>query len=385
MSTGSVVGHSSLRRIDSIEGMRGILSVIVVIGHVNANLALWFWGCMEVFFAISGYLIGTIALRYRDSPDFWSVYLLRRALRIWPLYFVVLLSCVGIDVLGFGAEGAGLHTLGSGTIRDLFFVQNTELYFERYPEPKIIGGGYPSTFHHSWSVALEEQFYLVAPWIAWALAALVTRLRMKPLRLAGIVIAFLALCVALRATGVTWWVLLGRMDAFAIGTLAACFMSVQPDVVSPVCLRLIRTGFVVLSTVTAAYMLAYYVPRPYAFSLRSAYEWRHYLGVTLFALFGGMLILSCVTQAFPRLLSPLEWGVFQFLGRLSYSTYLWHVPILVLIRDRAWYARGVPHGFHAIVMLLIVIPFAYLSYRLIEQPPQRHKPRFAAPVVMPGR
>lgn len=367
---------SPLNRVSAIEGVRGVLSVIVVVGHVNANLALWFWGCMEIFFAISGFLIGSIALRYRHALGFWCTYLARRALRIWPLYFVVLAFCVGTDLVRGEILSDGSVDIGRGALQDLFFVQNAEMYGQRFPDPQLHGGGYPSMFHHSWSVAIEEQFYLFAPWLAWGLAALLRRIGPSRLRIAGAVLLFLCACVAVRASGISWWILLGRLDAFVLGVLVACLLERREPGLSMATQRLIRRGFVMIAAVTAVFALTYYLPQLYVYSTRSQYEWRHYLGVVVFALFGSALVVVCVTDSLPRLLAPLNWKIFQLLGKIRYSTYLWHVPVLLLVKDLDWYHRGVPMGLHLPVLLILVFAVSVVSFHLIESPPLRHKPRF---------
>lgn len=375
------MSEASLRRVHAIEGIRGVLSVIVVAGHVNANLALWFWGCMEVFFAISGYLIGTISLRYRDSPNFWRTYLARRALRIWPLYFVVLSFCVGADLIRAAYFGDSTVGIGLGTLRDVFFLQNTEMYGQRFPEPSLVGGGYPSMFHHSWSVAIEEQFYLFAPWLTWAVVAGVRRLNGSRMRLAAGIAAVLIICVGIRALGISWWVLLGRLDAFVLGVLVACLLerSDRGGLVPQV--PMIRRAFLACSVAAAGFALSYYVPDTYVYSLNSQYQWRHYLGVVVFALFGAALVAACVTRSFPRLLAPLGWRALQFLGKISYSTYLWHVPILLILKDLAWYRDEIPMGFHLPALFAIVLLASTISFHLIELPFIRFKPRFMPPMV----
>lgn len=367
----------SLQRVDAIEGVRGVLSVIVVAGHVNASLVLWFWGCMEIFFAISGYLIGSIALRYQGCPDFWPTYLARRTLRIWPLYFVVFGFCVVVDLIQAYWAGTSGSPIGAGAVRDLFFLQNTELYAERYPDPPLVGHGYPTMFHHSWSVAMEEQFYLLAPFLAWAIAAGLRRCALSARKLALCIALVLAGCIMIRVAGVSWWLLLGRLDAFLLGTIVACLSNSRGPARLEDKVATTRAAFVVMSAIAAGFMLAYYVPQRYEYRLRSAYEWRHYLGVAIFALFGATLIAACITRSFPRLLAPLEWPAVQYLGKVSYSMYLWHVPLLILFKRCDWYVNGVPRGFHLPVFLAIMVLVSHVSYQLIERPFIERKPRFA--------
>lgn len=369
-------GAATAGRIEAIEGLRGVLSIIVVIGHINMNFALWFWGCMEIFFAISGYLIGTIAIRHRAASNFWPTYLARRILRIWPLYFTVLASCVVADILSAGSLGESGLTDGWGTLRSLFFVQNTEYYFTTYPIPRYSGNGYPSMFNHSWSVALEEQFYLLAPVLAWLISTWVERNGFSLRRTVLPLLILLCACVAIRAAGVSWWILLGRLDGFVLGIVLAACLSRDDSVAVFRTSYVAKAWFAIITSATIVFMLSYYFPDRYVYGDASPYEWRHYAGVTLFSLFGASLVGFCALTVNHNLLAPLRWPSTQYLGRISYSTYLWHVPIILLFNRSRWYVEEIPRGLHGPFLIAVVVVVATASYRVIELPAMNFKPRF---------
>lgn len=372
---------SPIEKVEEIEGIRGVLSIIVLIGHVKPVLVLWFWGCMEVFFAISGYLMCRIAIEYRSSPRFWNTYLLRRVYRIWPLYFVVYAFCLTFALVAEPIPGSSPHIVGWGAVREAFFLQNTKLLFHLYAIAHKPEDGYLEMFGPAWSVAMEDHFYLLAPVMAWVLLWLVRRTYGRRALAAVGLLAFAGICNTIRAAGISWWVFPGRADAFVLGGLVAAIaahsMRTQAD------LTKIRWWtarlFVIASILTAVFAAAYYVPKIYEYTQGSWFELRQTAGVTLFAVFGASLTAVCVFKCFPSILAPLRLAPLQFLGTISYSTYLWHMPIIQMLGRMDWYSKLLPHGFHTPAAIAVVIPISYASHQWIEKPPLRFKRAFSPP------
>ncbi len=146
------------------DGMRGIAAVGVAAFHVNpaSPFLFWAWTFVDMFFVLSGFLIGSILYRGISEgtlslKNFW----MRRILRIWPLYYLTL-AIVLLGALLVSKRGIPVGDL----VQSLFFLQFTENY--------LLGANWAGTindyipwFAHSWSIATEEQFYVLLPALLW--------------------------------------------------------------------------------------------------------------------------------------------------------------------------------------------------------------------------
>src|SRR5262249_12621797 len=129
-----------------------------------------------LFFVLSGYLITNIILKYEESPHFIMSFYARRGLRIWPIYFLLLFVLVAVNCfLPHPYSLAGLPYY-------LTYTQNAPLYWGKPMPP------FNPAFDHPWTLALEEQYYLLWP----ALVLCVGKRRLVWLCLALIAIAFVA-------------------------------------------------------------------------------------------------------------------------------------------------------------------------------------------------
>lgn len=360
-------------RIVEIDGVRGILSVIVVTAHMFPGylnyLAI---GCMDIFFCISGLLITRIVIANGRTEGFLQTYFARRALRIWPLYYVVFLTCLGVywvlDYLDLR------HVpLGPGTVKTMFFLQ----YTDYYAHPGLDSGalvtlGYLPIFQHSWSVALEEQFYVVLPALFLATTTLFPR---HALRIFAVLVACCALAsIGARFAGLHFWTLLGRSDAFMFGALLAVF---EPNIRNTERRAVWQKIFWASSfwfaglLALCAYLKMGSPAEEESFPLVTTFE----LGAFLSAALGASLLGIFLSQPRSRLFMLLRSGPLAYLGEISYSTYLWHLPIVALltplarryITDEAWVVAALTY--------LLVFAGAGLSYRWIEQTSFRLKKR----------
>lgn len=338
------------------------------------------WVGVTLFFVLSGYLITGILLDTRDEPRRASSFYARRGLRILPLYAVLVAIVFGVSWLAGGAWGVDQLTAGEAASFWLLLGNWSQA---------AAGSFLVGALAVTWSVAIEEQFYLVWPGIAWAL-------RPRTLGwLCGVVI--LGCCVgriAAQASGLneialyvsTW----ARLDALAVGALAAIA---------------VRTGFE-LSTgrLWAVLLLAggaaaagdfageltdttdrYF---PTAFSLGP--------GITLGALAAGALLLLLVDRSAPAWLRrPFESPWLRSFGLYSYGIYLTHGPIRAVVRDhlfgpslegtsplvafRTMAGTQLPA---LAIFVAICLPLCWaagwLCYWLIESPCLRLKDRFPA-------
>ena len=208
-------------RVEALDGLRGFAILAVVAFHamfldvgllggarpaptdVYPTLALLGWCGVDVFFVLSGFLITGILLRSKGAPGYFRNFYARRALRIFPLYYLV----VGLLLFGLGRPA----TSGAEKASYLLYYQNV-----RYA---LVGeGSFDAARLVTWSLAIEEQFYLVWPTVVWLCSRRA---------LVGVCIAVVVGAIALRL-----WLLAGglhtthfltpcRLDTLAVGALLA--------------------------------------------------------------------------------------------------------------------------------------------------------------------
>jgi peptidoglycan/LPS O-acetylase OafA/YrhL/CubicO group peptidase (beta-lactamase class C family) len=342
-----------------LDGLRALAVVAVLLYHAGYEVAGGYLG-VESFFVLSGFLITTLlAADWRRHGhvrigEFW----LRRARRLLP---ALLLTLAGTLLLTAALLPGELRPLGADTLASLLYVMNWKLvvaqqsYFDALSRPSLL--------QHLWSLAIEEQFYLL-----WPLACAAGMRLLRPAGfLATVLAAILAsslLMFALYESGADTSRIYYGTDTRASGLLigAALALIWTPE-------RRQSSGGRYGPALEAAGGLALAL-------VLAAYVWLHeqhpllYLGgFQLVALATALVIVATTapsSRLLPRLLEarPLLW-----LGRRSYSLYLWHWPIFLLVGEAAgpenrWSADLLGFG---LTMLL-----ASASYRFVEQPVRTH-------------
>ena len=138
-------------RIPELDALRGIAAVVIVIFHSNTRRMPWGWAAVDLFFVLSGFLITGIVLRHGGTRGFLGRFYARRALRIFPVYYLVMLGLVAFGgILPRPNDPRGL-------LYELTYTQFVPvLLVRRVP-------AYSPYLGHTWTLAIEEQFYLVWP------------------------------------------------------------------------------------------------------------------------------------------------------------------------------------------------------------------------------
>lgn len=311
-----------------LDGLRGVAIGLVFVGHLfavdSAGRALSVVG-VTLFFTLSGFLITALLVGERADTGrvAWPRFYRRRAARLLPA-LVVMLAVVGTlqTVTGLTSWSISAAVLG---------------YVANWP---LANGADYWLLVHTWSLGVEEQFYLV-----WPVVLLVSfRWRRGPLVVAsvGLVASALWRLIAWISGAGMARVYFGadmHLDALLVGCLLAllCHYGVRLTVPRPV-LAVLATGFAVAAIVS-------YSPTARAVWIPTVVPW---------LTFGG-IVVACSSTGW--LTSP----VLRYLGRRSYGLYLWHYPLAGIAGDRfdiipMWLAIG----------LAFVI--AETSWRLVERP-----------------
>ena len=394
------------RRLVGMEGLRGLAALTVLIGHVQIHLAegvnLGFTGKLLVvllngltlFFALSGFLLyrpfATGILTGRRFPD-PARFLRNRALRIFPAYLVIF--CAVAFVLGAAYTHAATRTLGvAGTESTVGYLVNPLLVL---PNLVMLQTFFPFSIKTglgvSWSLSVELVFYLVLPVVsilAWRLAA---RLRGKGLAAALLPVALILLIGAAGKVvfaltyhpvdtadafylqwGSNWFAVFARSflvqaDLFAFGMLAAVVLAAaEQGLIGRSRVKPTRWAAIVLGLLSVG--AAVLIPLG---------PW----GDTAYAVGFGALILFValptgrdVPNAMAR---ALEWRPFRSLGLISYSMYLWHLPVMWTLHRLGMTAPRTAIGFavNCILVFAVTVFLSTLTYLFVEKPPLKLKQR----------
>ncbi|MFN3495784.1 MAG: acyltransferase family protein, partial [Hydrogenophaga sp.] len=339
-----------------IDGLRAVAVVAVVIHHAFPDLLPGGFAGVDIFFVISGYLISAIILRGLSSGRFsFATFYLRRVQRIFPALFLVLATTLVIGwyrLIPSDYAALGQHALGGAAFVSNFLLWQEAGYFDAESTSKPL--------LHLWSLAIEEQFYLL-----WPLALfLLHRWRVSALRcIAVILLLSFALNMALVQRDLTaaffnpaaraWELMLGAW-------LAAVHL--HPQGWHAVLGRWTRRSAPPwAATAMAAAGAALLV---LGFALLNP-ERRFPGAWALLPTLGTVLLMAAGPHArLNRLLlasRPMVW-----VGLISYPLYLWHWPLLTFAYLRA--GEEAPVWTTQLGWVALSVLLAWLTYRLIERP-----------------
>jgi peptidoglycan/LPS O-acetylase OafA/YrhL len=329
----------------ALDGLRAV-AVLAVIGyHIDLpGLRGGFLG-VDLFFVLSGALITALLLLEHDVRGridrvrFWS----RRARRLLPAVLVLIAVVVPFARADIGIRGDALATVGYAA--NWRFAAQARSYFAETAAM--------SPLNHMWSLAIEEQFYILWPLILGALCRRSRRLLVGALiALAVVSVACLAWLFATADPSQAYYHTLARVHEVVVGALAAVILirtSQRAARVRAHARRLLPAAVVVVVA---------------AMALVGDTTAQYYLGGSLlFSIAVAVVILGLEhdgPNAVRRVLSsrPLVW-----IGTLSYGLYLWHWPFVVLFRR--WQLHGPALG---VAVAAAATAAAVLSARLVERP-----------------
>src|SRR6266853_670821 len=300
------------------------------------------WIGVDVFFVLSGFLITGILLDMRNSPHYFWNFFVRRTLRIWPLYLLVLILVFGIVPIVRPDYGPVIFGGSKPWWSYLIFMQNL-LVHDR------VGGTGPLAV--TWSLAIEEQFYVVCPILCFFL----NRKQLK-----SVLFALILFCPALRM-----WMLLNNFSGITIYQNTLCrFDTLAMGSLLALLVRERLPNLRILATVLFFLSLAGVMLRSHSWVWRDS--------------FAGMLVSSVLVFC----LMPTQWTsglrvltnpVLRYIGKISYGLYLLHVCVFDLYKN-SYLNRPVLHNGIAddilrfIGLLGITCVVATVSWYWVEKP-----------------
>lgn len=349
-----------------IQGLRAVAIVAVVLYHAGLPLLPGGYTGVDVFFVISGFLITSHLLR--SLQDTGSINLLdfyaRRARRILPASLMV--AALSVVAALIWMPPLLMREVWRGAVATVFYVPN---YLFAAKGTNYLAESTPSLFQHYWSLGIEEQFYLIWPVVVLLGFKWIRRPSQLLVLIVALVVASFALCVHLTFDSQPWafFSLPTRAWELGVGGIVAFVLSFRFNALPPVVIAAI--GWCGIAGIGASVLL-----------LSSAVQFPG-VWAAMPTLATAAVILAGSSESSFSPSHLLSGRVLGFLGRISYSLYLVHWPLLVIPQAAAGYGRPLP--FWATLALgLVSIPVAWLSFRFIEEPGRKarwlaEKPRRA--------
>jgi peptidoglycan/LPS O-acetylase OafA/YrhL len=358
--------RSDQRYMPGLDGLRALAVLAVVAYHLGAGWASGGLLGVGVFFTLSGYLITDLLLAERATGRIHlRVFWLRRARRLLPgLFLMLAIVAVWVAV----ADRSQLPDLRGQVAAALVYVSNWWQIFQHVSYFARFGP--PSPLNHLWSLSVEEQFYLLWPWLL-LLGVHCVHERRRPVsvrpRLAGVTLA-LALASAVEMAVLYHPTfdpsrVYDGTDTRAFGLLiGAALAMVWPS--RSLTTRVTARARGILDGLGAAGLLtiALLVWRTDQYS---AFVYRG--GIVLLSV-ASVLVVAVVAHPATRLGRALGWRPLQWLGVRSYGIYLWHAPVIVLTTPSV--NTGID-PVRATLQVSASIGLAALSWRFVEEPIRR--------------
>ena len=359
--------QARLRHVPALDGLRGLALLGVLLFHANGALAGGYLG-VDLFFVLSGFLITSLLLAEQRETGrialgpFW----IRRARRLFP----ALLSLMPVVAIygRYFARSDELLAVRAQALAALAYVANWQAIFRHQSYWQLFAA--PSPLEHTWSLSIEEQFYVVWP----LLVSLVLRRRTHR-TLLGVCLVFGALSMAamlfLFDPSNTTRAYLGtdtRMTGILLGAALATVISPNDRFDVRVVRALDVGGLIAALGLGLAWA-----------TLRGTNPFLYHGGFWLTEL-AALVLIACAIAgerswvARALAIRPLTW-----LGTISYGVYLWHWPVNVFLSSERTHLHGV--GLHA-VRFTLTLAIAIASYRFLEQPIRKHGVPFNRPLYI---
>ena len=369
--------RSSLRHVNSLDGFRGLAFLLVffrhytLTSHMTSNLARKSmavgqggWVGVDLFFALSGFLITRILINSVGQKDYYRNFYARRSLRIFPLYY-------GVFLVLFLATPWLYLQWHRGHLAFLFYLGNFAIALHS----SLAGVAPDVTLLHLWSLSVEEQFYLIWPFvIAFVLRRRSLLFLCAGLSLCSLMIRVVLLLVLPHNSAFEWSYLSlpTHVDGLLYGAIAAILLQSRS-------VEACQTGARRLSIVAGLLLGVIYITSGFDFHSVAMDT----IGYSALAL----LSASVIVQA----LSPGSWaawlgnlGFLRWMGKYSYGLYVYHYlfsPIFGRLEHKLQNAVGSTLWgglLSVLLMFLSSIVMAVLSFRFYEMPWLRLKRYFVS-------
>lgn len=345
--------HATLRHIPALDGLRGLALLGVLFFHAGGALRGGYLG-VDLFFVLSGFLITSLLIAEHERTGrialkpFW----IRRARRLFPA-LLSLMPAIAIYARYF-AKPIELPGMRGDALATLAYVANWRSIFTNKSYWELFAA--PSPLEHTWSLSIEEQFYIV-----WPLVVAVVLRRFRKRHLLGLALFLIAASIAAMLVffdpARTSRAYLGtdtRATSILAGAVLAMFVS--PNTVFRDSTVRLLDIFGVLSAIGIG--VAWW-------RLEGSSRFLYHGGFWLTELAALILILCALCGSRSLVARALSYGPLQKLGTISYGVYLWHWPIHVFLTPERIHVRG--FGLY-VIQFAATFAVSLVSYQFFERP-----------------
>lgn len=355
----------------ALDILRGLAISIVVFYHNFGSISFFRFGWMgvDLFFVLSGFLITDILLKTRENKFYFRNFYMRRILRIVPLYYLVLIIFFSLSPVLFSQKGPDTT---------FSYYNDNKLWFWSYFQNWLmVHKGMPPVpfLSHFWSLAIEEQFYLVWPFMIFFIKRVET--------IKKLVIALIIFAVIVRFS--TWLAYPHEVEKFYCSTftrmdslLMGCLLSIHLSQGK----QISRKAMLVVGHSFAALIISSLLVFG---NLRQDNVLFPTIGYTLTAAFFSVLVYLFLNKE-DQLANGLKYlSGLRFIGKISYGMYVYHIPIYLILstglnRMSENLSLGFPLNsalFISALSVALTLLVSTLSFYLLEQPILKLKKHFS--------
>lgn len=356
--------NNKSRYLPSIDSLRALAVLAVIIYHVDVNYLPGGFLGVDLFFVLSGYLISSLIIKeYRKtgSINLYNFYL-RRARRLLPaVYFMI---TVGIILMVMFNE----VLLKKSHLDAIFgYIYSSNWWYIFHKLDYFDSFGSQSPFKHLWSLAIEEQFYMIFP----LLFLLINSKKKGKDGTYKLSKSFLYIVLGLIFVSLVTHILLfdiNNISRIYFGTDTRAF-SLLVGVVGAILYPMDKLNTKITPQENIVYSVVSLISISALITIMiytSEYNtWLYRGGFLLVAILGIIIIISSGKQH-TIMAKLLSFKPVVFIGKISYSLYLWHFPILVLTTPVS--EIGNPNNFYVILRVILTFIVAIISYVFVETP-----------------
>ncbi|MEO6252901.1 MAG: acyltransferase [Ferruginibacter sp.] len=353
----------------NLDGLRAIGILMVIIHHFYGEIVntTVLWTSIDLLFALSGLLITGILVETKDDPKYFKKFYMRRILRIFPLYYLLIfLFSLYVYVLTLHPE---IFTYFKSNI--IYFLTYTQNWY-------FINSGLPNPQHinHTWTLAIDEQIYLVWPFLIWICKNQRQLIALCVSTLLFSLLFRLGYNIHIENVGSLhpfpfFHNTLCRLDSFAAGSLLYCLLRYKAD-------WLTNKKMFIVFVVTSLIFISLGIG-DHSFD-KAGYFMKNF-GCTIAGIHFSTWLFFCVKNINPTLnyVCSNKWLVYT--GKISYSLYVFHAFLLILLLPKIGILFTSITGITSQIMALticLVLTFvvSILSYQFFEKPFMNLKNKF---------
>lgn len=354
------IQYNPHKHIPTLDGVRGLAILLVLIFHLYKYIYITNigWIGVDLFFVLSGFLITGILLNAKATPNFFLNFISRRALRIFPLYYLFLfLFFIVLPLLKHPVQVDNYDYLYDNQI---WFWTYTQNWLGAFSNEWING----SIISHFWSLAIEEQFYLFWPLIIYFNSK-------KSIVKMSLVIIIMSVVlrnifIFFEYSWVTSYIFtLSRLDNLSIGALCAVLIR-EKDFIN------ILNRYTIYIMMISSSIIIFILIYTRNLSMSNIYFLS--FGYTILAiLFACIILFSLSDHRFNFLKKVFNTSIMVFLGKYSYGLYVYHIPVFMLLYPKLKSSLKFLTSLEIIsdliastLIFILVVIISLLSYHLVE-------------------